>query len=154
MQYTAEQAGRGWVSGLFVRRSGVAVRSTSDIYSLVIPFGKCCQLIFGNRTAICRRLPELLASLWAWRDSAEVPPPPQVVDPVRWPRQDWLWPPLPPPQPQRQGEIWKYTMKIKCVQLNSEASLIVPDFTISVSGSSCNYLFFRINVAPLLSLSA
>ena len=35
MQYTAEQAGRGWVSGLFVRRSGVAVRSTRDIYSLV-----------------------------------------------------------------------------------------------------------------------
>ena len=29
---TAEQAGRGWVSGLFVRQSRVAVRSTSDIY--------------------------------------------------------------------------------------------------------------------------
>ena len=35
MQYTAEQAGRGWVSGLFVRRSGVAVRSTSDIYFFI-----------------------------------------------------------------------------------------------------------------------
>ena len=33
--YTADRAGRGWVSWLFVRRWGAAVRSTSDIYSLV-----------------------------------------------------------------------------------------------------------------------
>ena len=30
----------------------------------------------------------------------------------------------------------------------SEASLIVTDFTLSVHGSSCNYLFFGLLVAP------
>ena len=35
----------------------------------------------------------------------------------------------------------------------SEASLILPDFTISVHGSSCNYLVFCLVLAPLLSLS-
>ena len=32
---TAEQAGRGWVRSLKVRRRGVAVRSQQDIYSLL-----------------------------------------------------------------------------------------------------------------------
>ena len=37
----------------------------------------------------------------------------------------------------------------------SEASLLVPDFTISVYGSSCNYYryIFSLLLAPLLSLS-
>ena len=34
-----------------------------------------------------------------------------------------------------------------------EASLIVPDFTISVYSSSCNYLFFGLILAPFLSPS-
>ena len=34
VQYTADRAGKGLVSLLFVRRWWIAVRSTSDIYSL------------------------------------------------------------------------------------------------------------------------
>ena len=34
VQNTADRAGRGWVSQIFVRRWDVAVPSTSDIYSL------------------------------------------------------------------------------------------------------------------------
>ena len=40
-----------------------------------------------------------------------------------------------------------------CLDSISEASLIVPDFTISVYGSSCNYLFFCLILASLLSFS-
>ena len=39
------------------------------------------------------------------------------------------------------------------IMVSTEMILIVPDFTISVSGSSCNYLFFSFIVPPLLSLS-
>ena len=39
------------------------------------------------------------------------------------------------------------------VLLKSEASLIVPDFTIYVYGSSCNYLFALLILSPFLSLS-
>ena len=35
VQYTADRAGRGWVSQMFVRRWDVVVPSTSDKYSLV-----------------------------------------------------------------------------------------------------------------------
>ena len=34
-----------------------------------------------------------------------------------------------------------------------EASLLVPDFTISVYGSSCNYDFFIMSLTALISLS-
>ena len=43
-------------------------------------------------------------------------------------------------------------MHYALVDYETEASLIVPDFTISKSGSSCNYLFFGPILAPLLSL--
>ena len=45
VQYTAHRAGRGWASWLFVRRGGVAVRSTSDICSLVETFDKSLKHI-------------------------------------------------------------------------------------------------------------
>ena len=39
------------------------------------------------------------------------------------------------------------------IMVSTEMILIVPDFTISVDRSSCNYLFFSFIVPPLLSLS-
>ena len=36
---------------------------------------------------------------------------------------------------------------------HQEASLIVPDFTISVYGNPCHYIFYGFNLAPLLHLS-
>ena len=42
-------------------------------------------------------------------------------------------------------------MHFALVDFATEASLIVPDFIISKSGISCNYLFFGPILAPLLS---
>ena len=50
------------------------------------------------------------------------------------------------------GRIQKL-LKSGIITFTSEASLIVPDFTISLSGSSCVHLLFCLIFAPLLSLS-
>ena len=44
-------------------------------------------------------------------------------------------------------------LKSGIITFTSEASLIVPDFSISLSGSSCVHLLFCLIFAPLLSLS-
>ena len=54
------------------------------------------------------------------------------------------------PRRHRPGGEWKGKINLTG---SPETNLIDPDFTISVYGSSCNYIFFGLILGPLLSLS-
>ena len=46
----------------------------------------------------------------------------------------------------------KKKLKSETIRLNSEASLIVENFTYSMNDSSCNFNFNGFNLAPLLNI--
>ena len=49
--------------------------------------------------------------------------------------------------------VQSYFIWLSSTLCSPEASLVIPDFTISVYGSSCTYLFFGLILTPLLFLS-